>query len=194
MLASGSGSNFEAIVNAARAGGELRSGGAEPTALIVDRPDAGALARAERLQVPSFIVDYRAGRSAAEERLAALLSELEPDLVVLAGFMKILPAWIVERYPLRIMNIHPALLPRHPGTHAIERTWASGDCEGGITVHYVDAGVDTGPIIASYAIPRDESRSLEEFESRIHELEHRHYPRLILARLGQLDRQRREQP
>ncbi|MFW5686041.1 MAG: phosphoribosylglycinamide formyltransferase, partial [Spirochaetota bacterium] len=171
VLASGSGTNFEAIAQA------FRGSDHNLQALITDNPSAYALVRAENLGVPSIVVDYGAGRAAAEKRLLGVLTTLCPDLVVLAGFMKILPSPIVSAFTGRIVNIHPSILPAHPGMHAIERSFAEPSCRMGITIHTVDDGVDTGPVLAQFEVERTGHETLEEMERRIHELEHTHYPR-----------------
>lgn len=182
VLASGSGSNFEAIVRA------LSVSTHRFLALVSDNPAAHALVRAERLGVPSIVVNYGAGRRRAETRLAHLLDSYQPDLIVLAGFMKVLPPHIVETYPDRIVNIHPSLLPDYPGLEAIERSYADAGGKMGITIHVVDRGVDTGPVLARFVADRTGCPSLEEMERRIHELEHRHYPEIIEEQLDAIDR------
>lgn len=173
VLASGSGSNFQAIARHV-AGSDHRL-----LALISDRPEAYALVRAEELRVPSIVVNYGVGRKAAEARLKNVLLELEPDLVVLAGFMKVLPADIVDLFPQRILNIHPSILPHYAGLHAIERSFADPDAAMGITIHYVDRGVDTGPIVAQFQAERREDATVADMEDHIHALEHTHYPEII---------------
>lgn len=169
VLASGNGSNFEAIVNAARSG-ELK---AEIEMLLVDR-DCYAIERAKRLQIP-----WERLEKPWVESLKKRLEELNPDLVVLAGFMRILPAEIVERWKWKIINIHPSLLPAFPGTHAIEKAYEYGVKVTGITIHFVDEGVDTGPIIFQKAIEIKKDWSLERLEEEIHKIEHRYYPIVI---------------
>jgi len=181
VLASGSGSNFEAI---ARYPGLAEH---RLLALISDNPHAYALTRAERLAVASVVVNYGAGRRDAETRLGELLSSFEPALVVLAGFMKVLPARIVDRFPDRIVNIHPSLLPGHPGLHAIEASFLDPTCGMGVTIHVVDHGVDTGRILAQYEAESHEVANLEQMEARIHKLEHEHYPAVIATQLRLLD-------
>ncbi len=182
VLASGSGSNFEAIAR--------HPGLADHRllALITDNPHAYALTRAEKLGISSVVVNYAAGRRAAEERLGTLLDSFEPALVVLAGFMKVLPARLVDRFSERIVNIHPSLLPNYPGLHAIEASFSDAESHMGVTIHIVDHGVDTGRIIAQFKADRSEIDSLEQMEERIHTLEHRHYPAVIADRLSLIER------
>lgn len=177
VLASGSGSNFEAIVH------RVRRTSHTVASLICDQPDALCLQRAKRLRVPSRIVHYHGRRAQAERELLAILTEIDPDLVVLAGFMRILPAEIVTRFNGRMINIHPSILPAFPGLHAIERSFHQSDGPLGITVHYVDAGVDTGPVIEQHSIERDGVPDVQTAEQRIHQLEHRYYPEVVVRLL-----------
>lgn len=184
VLASGSGTNFEAIaVRLSRSPHRL-------LALVCDQPEAFAVTRAERLLVPTLRISYRDGRREAESRLERALVSLAPDLVVLAGFMRILPAAVVDRFPGRIVNVHPSLLPAFPGLHAIERSYADAGAPMGISVHLVDHGVDTGPLLARFEAERTGEPSLHEMEERIHTLEHRHYPRIVEEQLDAIDRAR----
>ena len=182
ILASGSGSNFEAIVRYAREH-------AWPVSftLLTDRPRARVVRRANRLGVPTVILPSRRfpSREAYDRALFAELQALEPlDLVVLAGYMKILPPEIVRHFAKRMVNIHPSLLPRYPGLHAIERAFRAGEEKTGVTVHWVDEGVDTGPVIAQVEVPILPEDTLETLEARVHEAEHRIYPRVIGELLG----------
>ncbi len=182
VLASGSGSNFEALVRRAR---EERW----PVAftLICDRPRAPVIRRANRLGVPAVVLPARRypSRERYNEDLLVTLRELEPlDLVVLAGYMKILPPSIVRAFSGRMVNIHPSLLPRYPGLHAIRRALEAGETRTGVTVHWVDEGVDTGPIIAQVEVPIDPGDTLETLEARVHAAEHRLYPEVIASLLG----------
>ncbi|TVQ24126.1 MAG: phosphoribosylglycinamide formyltransferase [Spirochaetaceae bacterium] len=177
VLASGSGSNFEAIAR------RVRTTHHRLTALITNTPDAYAIRRAESIGVPWIVVDYASGRSAAEAQLLDLLTTLDPDLIALAGFMKVLPPPIVDAFASAIYNIHPSLLPDFAGLNAIERSWNSGASRLGITIHYVDAGIDTGTVIEQHSFAREEVSSLEEAEARIHALEHSHYPRVLCEAL-----------
>ncbi len=177
VLASGSGSNFEAITRRVRSTNHTMVG------LVCDQPQAYCLQRARALGVQSWVVRYLGRRTAAEQELSSLLTQLDPDLVVLAGFMKVLPEWLVDRWQRRIVNIHPSLLPAYPGLRAIERSFASQDKELGITIHFVDAGVDTGPVIEQHSIRRDTVPDVATAFARIHELEHRYYPEVVVRLL-----------
>ncbi|MEO0230193.1 MAG: phosphoribosylglycinamide formyltransferase [candidate division WOR-3 bacterium] len=177
ILASGNGSNFEAIVRKI----VKNNWPIEVKALVTDNPLAYAIQRARRLKVPTIILDYKSFKSKEDynKTLLEKLVDLKPDLVVLAGYMRILPPFIVERFRYRIINIHPALLPAFPGLNAIERAYKAGCKITGITIHYVDEGVDTGPIIEQAALRIRKGESLEELERRIHRLEHKYYPEVI---------------
>ena len=177
ILASGNGSNFEAIVRRIR----KEKLPIEVKALITDNPQAYAIKRAKRLGIPQVVLDYKTfeGKTEYNKALLEKLEEFKPDLIVLAGYMRILPPFIVNRFPYRIVNIHPALLPAFPGLNAIERAYKAGCKITGITIHYVDEGVDSGPIIEQAALRIRDGESLEELEKRIHRLEHRYYPLVI---------------
>ena len=180
VFASGNGSNFQAIFDALQALPHRVAG------LVCDVPGAAVLARAETCSVPSVLVPYTDGRRAAEERICRALDGWHPDLIALAGFMRILSPAFVDAHAGRVINVHPSLLPRYPGLHAIQRCYEAGDREAGITVHYVDRGVDTGRIIARKSLVRGEHQTLDELEARIHELEHATYPEVVLAILSRL--------
>ncbi|MEI8095847.1 MAG: phosphoribosylglycinamide formyltransferase [Spirochaetales bacterium] len=186
ILASGGGSNFQAI--AEHLASHPGPGGVHEVAvLLCDKPGAYCLDRAAKLGVPAHTVAYTKGeREAAERQLTAHLEAAGTDLVVLAGFMRILTPLFVRRWQGKLINIHPALLPRHPGAHGLEDSYDSGDPELGITVHYVDEGVDTGPVIEQRSFPRHAKMSLEEAEFRIHELEHELYPVVVRRLLDSL--------
>jgi phosphoribosylglycinamide formyltransferase-1 len=188
VLASGSGTNFQAIAEAF-ADPRLNPAGHRVGLLVCDKPGAGCLERATRLGVPSVVVPYAKGgttevRQAAERAMTEALERTGTELVVLAGFMRILTPLFVGRWKGRLVNVHPALLPRHPGAHGIADSYASGDAEMGVTVHWVDEGVDTGAVIAQRSFAKA-ALSLEEAEARIHAVEHALYPETILKLLGQ---------
>jgi len=187
VLASGSGSNFQAIAEALADPGR-NPRGHRVVLLVCDKPGAGCLDRATRLGIASVVVPYGPGRTPEVRRVAetAMTSALETagaDLVVLAGFMRILTPLFVGRWKGRLVNIHPALLPRHPGAHGIADSFASNDKELGVTVHWVDEGVDTGAVIAQKSFPRTPGLSLAEAEAKIHEIEHDLYPATVLKLL-----------
>jgi phosphoribosylglycinamide formyltransferase-1 len=178
VFASGTGTNFAALADA------LVDTEHETAYLVCNVPRAGVVSKAEARKIPVHVVEYCGRRRAeAEEQIERILTENPVDMIALAGFMKILSPQFVDRHT--IVNIHPSLLPKHPGTNAIERSWHSGDPELGVTVHLVDHGVDTGPILAQESFDRRAVGNLDEAEARIHDLEHELYPRVVL---GLLDR------
>ena len=151
VLLSGRGSNFEALA-AACASGTL------PATIVLvasDKPGAFGLerARARGLTAVGLSAKELGGRAALEARIVQLIAEVRADLICLAGYMKVLSADFVSRFPYRILNIHPALLPSFPGVHAQEQAVHYGVRVSGVTVHFVDSGVDTGPIIDQKAVP-----------------------------------------
>ncbi len=165
-----------------------RAAGHEAVLLVCDCPGAFALQRAARLGVPSVLVSYTgeggdraARRTAAEAKITAVLEAAGADLVALAGFMRLLSPAFVSRWQGGLVNIHPALLPAYPGTEAIRRAWDAGEPLLGVTVHYVDEGMDTGPVLARVEV--DRQASLEETEQVIHEAEHRLYAQVIVGLL-----------
>ncbi|XNZ00463.1 phosphoribosylglycinamide formyltransferase [Micrococcus luteus] len=164
-LVSGSGTNLQAVLDAV-AGGHLSL---EITAVGTDVPGAQGLARAEAAGVPTFTVspkDY-ADREAWNVALADAVAAHEPDLVVCSGFMRILGAGFLDRFAGRIVNTHPALLPSFPGAHGVRDALAYGVKITGCTVHWVDAGVDTGRIIAQASVPVLDTDTEEELHERI---------------------------
>jgi phosphoribosylglycinamide formyltransferase 1 len=177
VLASGRGSNFGAIVAAAEAG-RL---GAEVAVLVVDRPAAGALDIAGAHGIVAVVVDPREHptREAYDKALIALLAERGADLVCLAGFMRVLGPAFVEHFRGRLLNIHPALSPAFPGLHAQRQALAHGVKVAGATVHFVDEGVDTGPIVLQAAVPVAEDDTEDALAARILQQEHRIYPEAI---------------
>ena len=175
VLASGSGSNFEAIVK------HLAGSNHRISCLICDRKDAYAFKRAEKFGIPSYHVSYAGKeRAEAEKEIYSLLEASSTDLIALAGFMRLLTPELIDRFPGRIINIHPSLLPKYPGTHGILESYESGDPELGITIHRVDYGLDTGPVIMQKSFKRSGEESLDDIEFRIHELEHQCYPAVLL--------------
>ncbi len=178
VLASGRGSNFEALCTS-----DL--GGAEVVLLATDNPGAEAVVKAERLGIEKAVFDPGTGhgvsRAGVESSIAALLEDRGIDLVCLAGFMRILRGPLLDRFGGRILNIHPSLLPSFPGLDAQARALEYGVKISGCTVHYVDAGTDTGPIVLQAAVPVLGTDTVESLSRRILREEHRIYP--LSARL-----------
>lgn len=177
VLASGNGSNFEVIAKAFK----KKQIKGELVWLFSDQPDAFVLKRAQRLGVPScsFSPKEFPSKQAYEERLLQRLRENAVDLVVLAGYMRIIGGTLLESYPQQIVNIHPSLLPSFPGLHGIKDAFDYGVKVTGVTIHTIDAGVDTGPIIAQEAVCIEETDTLASLETKIHQVEHRLYPEVL---------------
>lgn len=176
ILVSGNGSNLQAILDAC-ASGELP---AQVVAVISNKPDAFGLERARRARVPAIARPKRkdVDRRVYDAELADLVASYSPDWVVLAGWMRILSRAFLDRFPSRVVNLHPALPGVFPGTHAIERAfqaYQSGEIENtGVMVHLVpDERVDAGPVLAQEPAPIYPNDSLETLEERIHAIEHR---------------------
>lgn len=173
VFLSGRGSNFEALARAAAAG-EI------PARIVLvasDRPEAPGLARAREMGLPAagFSAKELGGKMALEERLSELVLKHGADLICLAGYMRILSPAFVARFPLRILNVHPALLPSFPGLHAQEQAVRYGVRVSGVTVHFVDAGTDTGPIVAQRAVSVLEKDDGDTLAARILPIEHETY-------------------
>jgi phosphoribosylglycinamide formyltransferase-1 len=171
VLASGRGSNLQALIDAARSGYFP----AAISRLITDNREAFAIGRARDAGIPVSVLDFGSffGKEEYEEALRGEMESCDPDLFVLAGYMRILPSAIVKAFPGRIMNIHPALLPSFPGLHAQRQALEYGVKVSGCTVHFVDEGTDTGPIIIQRCIPVGEEDDEESLAARILVEEHR---------------------
>ncbi|CAM3293723.1 phosphoribosylglycinamide formyltransferase [Brevibacillus invocatus] len=171
IFASGSGSNFEAIVQAVQQG-QLQ--GVEVTLLVCDKPGAKVLERAERLGIEAFVFDPKAyaGKAAFEAEIVAELQKRGVSLVVLAGYMRLVGETLLHAYEGRIINLHPSLLPAFTGKDAIGQALAYGVKVTGVTVHFVDAGLDTGPIIAQLPVVVEENDTEQTLAGRIHQVEH----------------------
>lgn len=173
VFASGNGSNFQAIADAVQAG-QLD---AEIELVVTDRPNAYVLERAKKEGVSFFAfkpADYDSKQS-YEAMLKEKLRSMEVEWIVLAGFMRLIGPVLLEAYENRIVNIHPSLLPAFPGKDAIGQTMAAGSAKAGVTVHYVDAGMDTGNTIAQQSFWVN-GRSRDAVEKEIHAIEHQLYP------------------
>lgn len=177
VLASGEGTNLEEILKAEEQG-EIS---AQVVRVISDREEAFALERARRRRIEALYLDPRLhrGREQYDRALLAELKKARVDLVVLAGFMRLLSPLLVSAYPHRIMNTHPALLPSFPGTAGVEEALAYGVRVTGCTVHFVDEGLDTGPVILQEAVPVLQGDTVATLHRRIKAAEYRLYPRAI---------------
>jgi phosphoribosylglycinamide formyltransferase 1 len=168
VLVSGNGTNLQALIDKRL-----------PIAAVAsNRKDAYALERARAAGIPTatFALDCHATRDERDLVMATWLEEHGVDLVVLAGYMHLLTKPFLDRFPGRIVNVHPSLLPAFPGAHAIADALAAGVATTGVTVHYVDEGLDSGPIIRQEEVPVEPRATLEE---RIHAVEHRLLPEVV---------------
>ena len=174
ILISGSGTNLQAFIDRQR-DGELD---AELVAVASNRADAYGLQRAAEAGIDTLCIRHRDfdDREAFDRALAAELERYEPDLLVLAGFMRILSPWFVQRFEGRILNIHPALLPKYPGLDTHARAIAAGDVHHGSTVHFVTDELDGGPRILAGRLEIDAADTADSLQSRVQQLEHRIFP------------------
>jgi phosphoribosylglycinamide formyltransferase-1 len=178
VLASGRGSNFQSILDAI----ERETCDAEAKLLISDKPDAPAIERAKKRDIPVEIVERKDfdSRESMDERILELLKQYGVELAVLAGYMRIIRGKkLLEEYINRIINIHPALLPSFPGMDAQKQAFEYGVKVSGATVHFVDASLDAGPIILQKAVDISECRNADEVQEKIIKIEHEIYPRAV---------------
>ena len=175
-LISGRGSNLQSIIDVATDAYPARVVG-----VISNRPGAQGLQRARDVGIPAYTLDHTgfADRSAFDTALIKLVDELEPGLVVLAGFMRVLGAQFVEHYAGRLMNIHPSLLPSYPGLHTHARVLAAGDTKHGATVHFVTPDLDGGPTIIQAEVGVHAGEDADGLAARVLREEHRIYPQAI---------------
>jgi phosphoribosylglycinamide formyltransferase-1 len=183
VFASGTGSNFTAL---ARAIDEKSSH--EIEVLVCDREGAPVLERAAEMEVPTMLVSYRGiPREVVEKKIVRHLERRRVDMVALAGFMKLLTPYFMDAFKGPVVNLHPSLLPKYPGAHAIDESFASGDPELGISIIRIDAGVDTGPILLQKSFTRKPDETRPAVEKRIHALEHEWFPRVVIQLLDEID-------
>ena len=177
VLVSGSGTNLQAIIDHAQSG-RL---GIKLTGVISDRPGVLALERARKAGIPALTVDHaQAGDGAVFQRqLGSVLAELKPELIVLAGFMRILSAELVSAWAGRMLNVHPSLLPRYPGLHTYRRALEAGDSVHGSTVHFVIPELDAGPGILQYRVRIRPGDNEDSLRARVQRGEYLIYPRAI---------------
>ena len=177
FLVSGTGTNMENLIKRIQAC-EIP---AIPAIVISNKPGVKALEKAAALGVATIVIDHKryADRAAFDQALSECLEKHKIDIIVLAGFMRVLTEGFVKKYQGRLINIHPALLPAFPGAHAIKDAWDAKAKETGVTVHFVDSGVDTGPVILQRKIPVLPNDTLETLEARIHSLEYEIYPEAL---------------
>jgi phosphoribosylglycinamide formyltransferase-1 len=176
VLASGSGTNLQAILDTLHG-----RDGIEVVGVGSNKPGARALDRAADAGIPAeiFPASGHESRKARDDAIADWLDGLAVDLVVLAGYMELLSAAFIERFQDRVINVHPALLPSFPGLDAVGQALDAGVETTGVTIHFVDAGVDTGPIILQRPVPVPPDRDRDALEAAIHATEHELYPEAI---------------
>ncbi len=177
VFCSGFGSNFQAILDAVR-GKKLR---ANIVLMVCDNPKAYAIRRAQKNNIPFIVLSPKLfpSRVDYEKFIVQVLKNQRVDVVVLAGFMRIFTPYFIKAYKNKILNIHPSLLPRFKGAHAIRDAFEAGVKETGVTVHLVTADVDAGPILARQKIKRSASDTQASLEKKIHAAEHKLYPDAI---------------
>ena len=181
LFASGSGSNAENIIQYFR-----QNRAAEVVAVFCNNPNAKVIGRAESLQVPVVVFSRE---ELPGESVLLKLHAFGPDLIVLAGFLLMFPMNIIKAYPDKIINIHPALLPKYGGKgmygmHVHRAVLENNETETGISIHYVDAHYDEGDVIFQAKVVLDGTESVEDVAQKIHELEHEHFPKVIGKLLG----------
>ncbi|MDI7157416.1 phosphoribosylglycinamide formyltransferase [Leptospira santarosai] len=174
FLASGRGSNLKAVLQNIKAG-KIRGIG---SALICDNPDAKALEIAREFKLPSYVFNFASftDKSEYHKKLLNFLVEQEPDLIVTAGYMKILKSQVIQTFPNRIINIHPSLLPAFPGLNAQKQAFEYGVKITGCTAHFVDEGVDSGPVILQGTVKIEEGMSERDLTLKILKEEHKILP------------------
>ena len=175
VLISGNGSNLQAIIDKFQKD-EL----VNVCCVVSNKKDAYGLVRAEKAKIDHYFIDNKnfSSREEFEQALINILNKYEPDLVVLAGFMRILSELFVNKYQNKLINIHPSLLPKHKGLDTHRKVLENQDDYHGVTVHFVDNTLDGGPILAQTRTPV-ETQDIKELEEKIHELEHKIYPEVI---------------
>lgn len=176
VLLSGSGTNFQAIIDAAAQGLPV-----EVVQVVSSRPDAYGIERARAANIPVLVMnrDRYADQAAADAQIAEALKAAGAEYVVMAGYMRMVTPVMLDAFPNRVLNLHPALLPSFKGAHAIADAFAAGVKVTGVTVHFANEDYDKGPIVAQEPVRVAEDDTLESLEARIHETEHELYPRVL---------------
>jgi len=177
ILASGSGSNLQSIID------QIENGNLDASIKVVvsNNPDAYALERAEKHAIPAVVIDHNIfnDRNKFDQKMIDVLNSYSIELVIMAGFMRILTPRFIKAFPMRIMNIHPAILPSFQGIHAQERAFDYGVKFSGCSVHFADEGVDTGPVIIQSVVPVYDDDTADTLQQRILKEEHRIFPQAI---------------
>ncbi|MBE6471379.1 MAG: phosphoribosylglycinamide formyltransferase [Coriobacteriaceae bacterium] len=177
VLISGSGTNLQAIIDAIAAG----KVNAQIVKVLSSRPDAYGLKRAEEAGIPTVALnrDVYKNAGAANKMIADEMLEAGAEYLVMAGYMRMVGAAVLDAFPDRVVNLHPALLPSFVGAHAIQDAFDAGVKVTGVTVHFANAEYDKGPIIAQKAVPVREGDTVDDLEARIHAVEHKIYPKVV---------------
>ncbi len=176
VLLSGSGTNFQAIIDATGQGLPV-----EVVQVVSSRPDAYGIKRAQAANIPVLVMnrDKYADPAAADAEIVAALKDAGAEYVVMAGYMRMVTPVMLDAFPNRVLNLHPALLPSFKGAHAIADAFAAGVKVTGVTVHFANEDYDKGPIVAQEPVRVAEDDTLDSLEAHIHEVEHELYPRVL---------------
>ena len=174
IFASGTGSNFEAVMDKSNLACDV-------VLLVCDKPEATVIEKANRTGVPTYVFEPKkyASKEAYEQKLVEKLREEQIDWIFLAGYMRLVGPTLLQAFEGKIINIHPSLLPAFPGKDAIGQAYRAGVQTTGVTVHYVDAGIDTGPIISQKEVPILPEDTEDTLKQRIQQVEHSLYPDVI---------------
>ncbi|QIM65060.1 phosphoribosylglycinamide formyltransferase [Frederiksenia canicola] len=177
VLISGNGSNLQAIIDAVAAG-RIQ---AEICGVISNKADAYGLERAKNAGIPTFVFTRKSFDSnlTMDNAIAETITALQADLIVLAGYMKILTAEFTQRFAGKILNIHPSLLPKYPGLNTYQRAIDAGDTEHGMSIHFVNEEVDGGAVVLQAKVPIYPDDEISDIQERVHEQEHRCYPLVV---------------
>jgi len=177
VLISGSGSNLQAIIDAIE-NGELK---AEIKAVISNRPDAYGLKRARQHSIPAISLDHTLfdNRALFDQKLQVEIDDLQPDIIVLAGYMRILSSEFINHFFPKILNIHPSLLPKYQGLHTHQRALDNNDSEHGVSIHIVTPELDSGPVILQGKFTIEAEDDDNSLQQKAHKLEHQMYPLVI---------------
>ena len=174
VFASGTGSNFQAIM-------ETENLACDIALLVCDKEEAAVLEKAKKYNIPTFVFNPKqfASKAKYEQVVVEKLQELEISWIFLAGYMRIAGPTLLQAFNNRIVNIHPSLLPEYPGIDAIGQAWRAGADRTGVTVHFIDEGIDTGPIIAQVEVSIDKQNTEASLKEKIQKVEHELYPQVI---------------
>lgn len=177
VLLSGSGSNLQALIKGVTDGVI----NAEIVAVVSNKPEAYGLVRADNANIPSITVDHKEfdDRASFEQKLSQVIDQFSPDLIVLAGFMRILNSEFVQPYEGKMLNIHPSLLPKYKGLHTHRRALENGDKEHGVSVHFVTSELDGGPVVAQRTVKVEDSDNEQTLQKKVQQQEHQLYPEVV---------------